>query len=75
MKRIVLTLVLIVGILLTVGWSQQARATWEYKFEYKMNEKKANELGVQGWELAAIESTSSAGIANNVPVYVFKRAK
>ncbi len=75
MKQRVLALALLVGILLTVGWTQQAHATWEYKFEYKMNEKKANELGSQGWELAAIESTSTAGIGNNVAVYVFKRAK
>ena len=57
--------------------SQAAPApqTWEYKFEYKMNEKKANQLGAEGWELAAIESTSTAGISNNVPTYVFKRPK
>lgn len=51
MKQRVLALALLVGILLTVGWTQQAHATWEYKFEYKMNEKKANELGSQGWNL------------------------
>ena len=75
MKRMVLVLALIAGILLTVGWAQQAHATWEYKFEYKMNERKANELDAQGWELAAIESTSTAGIGNNVAVYIFKRSK
>ena len=47
---------------------------WEYKFEYKMSEKKANELGADGWELAAIESTGP-GMTHNVPTYVFKRAK
>lgn len=59
----------------TIGASQSQRATWEYKLEYKMSEKKANELGAQGWDLAAIESTSGAGLGTNVPVYVFKRQR
>jgi hypothetical protein len=61
----------------TNSTSQAAPApqTWEYKFEYKMNEKKANQLGAEGWELAAIVSTSTAGIGTNVPAYVFKRPK
>ena len=55
---------------------QQPQPTlWEYKLEYgSVTPKKANELGAQGWELAAIESTSSAPGAN-VPVYVFKRGR
>lgn len=62
---------------LTIGWANQQPKTqqWEYKFEYKMNERKANELGTQGWELAAIESPTNAGIATNVPAYVFKRTR
>lgn len=61
---------------LSVGaFSAPTPVGYEYKFEYKMNEKKANELGSLGWELAAIESPSTAGVANNVPTYVFKRAK
>lgn len=76
MKRILLTLALVLSIATISATQQQSKPQqWEYKLEYKMNEKKANELGSQGWELAAIESTSSAGIANNVPTYVFKRAK
>ena len=47
---------------------------FEYKFDYNTSEKKANELGAQGWELVAVQSTGP-GLANNVPTYVFKRVK
>jgi len=47
--------------------------TWEYKLEYKMNEKKANELGAQGWELAAI--SSGGGGSSITDGYMFKRPK
>ena len=46
---------------------------WEYKIEYKMNEKKANALGAEGWELAAI-SASGSGIGMT-DGYVFKRPR
>lgn len=76
MKRTLVTLALVLSILTISAATQEPKPpVWEYKFEYKMNEKKANELGIQGWELAAIESTSTAGIGNNVPVYVFKRSR
>lgn len=69
-----ITLLLILSAFTISAIPQQSKQ-WEYKFEYKMNEKKANDLGSQGWELSAIESTSGAGIATNIPVYVFKRVK
>lgn len=76
MKTKITLALLILVLLFNVAASQAPqRVTWEYKLEYGITPKKANELGAQGWELAAIESTSNAGIANNVPVYVFKRAK
>lgn len=75
MKKILITLALVLSILTLSAVTQQKPQQWEYKLEFKMSEKKANELGAQGWELAAIESTSTAGIGNNVPVYVFKRQK
>lgn len=52
----------------------QNNKVWEYKFEFSANEKKANDLGAQGWELVAIQSTG-AGLGNNVPTYVYKREK
>lgn len=73
--RIILIVSICLLFLSAGAFSAPAPVTYEYKFEYKMNEKKANELGAQGWELAAIESTSNAGIANNVPTYVFKRQR
>lgn len=48
---------------------------WEYKFSYDCNEKKANALAADGWELVAIEGTSGAGLGHNVSAYVFKRRK
>ena len=73
MKNILLTLALVIGILFTAG-AQQPRMQWEYKFEYNVSQKKANELGAQGWELVTASSTGS-GTASNVETFVFKRAK
>lgn len=77
MKTKITLVLLTLALLFNVAASQapSSRVIWEYKFEYGLNQKKANDLGAQGWELAAIESTSNAGMGNNVPVYVFKRAK
>ena len=52
----------------------QTPIVWEYKFEQAVSEKKANELGAQGWELAGIQSPSG-GMAHPIPIYVFKRQK
>lgn len=54
--------------------SAPAPVTYEYKFDFNTSEKKANELGSQGWDLVAVQSTGP-GLGNNVPTYVFKRAK
>lgn len=75
MKTFLMIVVLLLSVIVATGLTSQPQKAWEYKLEFKMSEKKANELGAQGWELAAIESTSTAGIGNNVPVYVFKRLK
>lgn len=58
-----------------VEGENQKVVAWEYKFEYSASEKKANELGLQGWELVAIQSPSTAGFGNNIPTYVFKRER
>ncbi len=61
-------------VLLAGGFTYQSRTQWEYDFEYAPSEKRTNELGSQGWELVAIQS-SGPGMGNSVPVYVFKRPK
>lgn len=82
MKRILLIAVfvaLVCGVIVLGGARYEtvrAASTqqWEYKLEYKMNEKKANALGAEGWELATVSSIGS-GPASNVSEYVFKRPK
>lgn len=73
-KHLLLTLALIVTILCTVGAQQTPRPQqWEYKFEYKMSEKKTNELAAQGWELVGA-ATDEVGPAS-VSFLIFKRPK
>lgn len=73
MRRYLLIITLLAGLLFTTAWTQRPQQTlWEYKFEYEIREKKANELGVQGWELVAISPTSGT---SSVTEYVFKRPK
>lgn len=75
--KILIAVAALVAVTVTLGFTfkRPVPQTWEYKLEFKMDEQKANRLGAEGWELAAIESTSTAGIAKNVPTYVFKRPK
>jgi hypothetical protein len=47
--------------------------TFEYKFVYRCDEKKANETAAQGWELSAMSETAYGSIG--VATCVFKRAK
>ena len=42
---------------------------WEYKFSHSINEKEANDLGDQGWELVSSEHSK------NEMEYIFKREK
>lgn len=72
MKNKLLLLILLLAVL-TLG-ARFSTPTYEYKFEYSPSEKKANQLGMEGWELVAIQGTGP-GLGNNVPTYVFKRAK
>jgi hypothetical protein len=74
MRRSLLTLAIVVGILVTSGWAQQSRVTWEYKTEGKCSdEKRINALGAEGWELAGFTSTES-GLGGNWRC-IFKRPK
>jgi hypothetical protein len=70
MKHKILIITLIIGVLLTTAWTQ-SRTQWEYKFENRVSENKANDLGAEGWELVAIHSTGSSIVST----YVFKRPK
>ena len=76
--RILRNLVLIIAVSVLVAFSQTPKPNlviWEYKFEFQCTEKKANQLGAEGWELVAIQPPSNVGISNNISTYVFKRAK
>lgn len=57
MKRALLALSLIIGILFTAGWVQPTQQ-WEYKTEDRcFDEKRINALGLEGWELAGFSET------------------
>jgi hypothetical protein len=76
LKKLLIIVLVIASSLVALGatFQSSSKTTWEYKFEYSPSEKKVNELGAQGWELAAIQSTGP-GLGNNVATYVFKRQK
>lgn len=75
MKTLSIFIVLFAICAITIGGTIQSQPkVWEYKFIFEANEKRANQLGQDGWELIAIQSTGP-GLGNNVPTYVFKRAK
>jgi hypothetical protein len=74
MKRILLTLALVAGILFTTAWAQKGTPrTWEYKFVYQCDEKKTNNLAAEAWELDQMSMASYGSIG--VATCVFKRAK
>lgn len=75
MKRFLAIALFLCTALAAGGWTMQtSRTQWEYKIVYKLNEKRANELGSDGWELVAIGGMGS-GPASNVETFVFKRPK
>lgn len=74
MKQAVLCLLVIVGFLIVTGLAQQPKAVaWEYKFVYQCDEKKANNLAAEGWELTDMSMASYGSIG--VATCAFKRAK
>lgn len=76
-KKSMTVIILVLIGLFTLGQTSKEQANlqqWEYKFVFSGLEKKANELGAQGWELVAIESTGT-GPGSNVPTYAYKRRK
>ena len=74
MNKKTLLIALALVVLFASAWTFQPKPQqWEYKFVYNAPEKKANELGAQGWELVgAAAENSSTGSAT---LYLFKRAK
>ena len=71
MKRNLLITLALITALFLVGWQVQ-KPQYEYKFEYSIKEKRANELAAQGWDLIAV---GTEGTTVNVAVFVFKRQK
>lgn len=68
----IILLISICLLFLSVGaFSAPTPVSYEYKFEYKCTEKKANELGSQGWELVSMDE-GSTGIFS---VCAFRRAR
>ncbi len=74
--------ILIVGIaVLLVGSLNLFRArsapaqSFEYKFEYKCSEKKANSMAAEGWELVSYATTYLSAGAGSLDTCIFKRPK
>lgn len=74
MKTKILIIAIILSTLFVTAWTVQnaPQKIFEYKYEDKPSEKKANDLGADGWELVAIQSATSN---NYSAIYVFKREK
>lgn len=73
MKTLLTTLFLGLALLVGVSASQPQRPNYEYKFEYKISQGKANELSAQGWEFVTV-GTDQAG-SSTVSFMVFRRTK
>lgn len=74
MKHLMLIAVLLLTVIVATAGSYPQPKTWEYKFvNYNCNEKTANDLASQGWELT---SSGVISYSNTVSVMcVFKRAR
>ncbi|MGI9035719.1 MAG: hypothetical protein ACR2GD_06740 [Pyrinomonadaceae bacterium] len=74
MKTKIITIAIILFTLFVTAWTVQTAQTkvFEYKYENRPLEEKANELGAQGWELVAIQGATDH---NFNATYVFKREK
>jgi hypothetical protein len=75
MKKTLYPIAAAVLLLCVLGFTYQTnRAQYEYRFVDGCTEKKANELGSEGWELVAAKATG-AGVTANVGTFIFKRQK
>lgn len=66
--------VLLVGSLNLFRVRSAPAQSFEYKFEYKCSEKKANAAAADGWELAGF-ATTYMGAAGSMDTCVYKRPK
>lgn len=74
MKRVLLALALVLSIFTISAVTQQPKPqTWEYKFVYQCDEKKANANAAEGWELVTLSMTSYGSIG--VGTCAFKRPR
>src|SRR5215204_5128168 len=72
MRNKLFALTLIVGILFTTAFTQQQPKPqqWEYRFTKECDEKKANSLAVEGWELTEMSTANYGSLG--VVTCVFK---
>lgn len=73
MRKLITLSALLLIALFTVSAMPQKPQTWEYKFQFQCDEKKANNLAAEGWELVNMTS-SGVGMATAVNC-AFKRPK
>lgn len=71
---LIVAVLLVVAVTLGFTFKRPVPQSWEYHLEYKLDERKANQLGAEGWELVA-GSSNPGGLANNIIIWVFKRPK
>lgn len=74
MKRNLIALALICGILSTTAFTQQTKSPHlEYRFVYQCDEKKANSHATEGWELVNLSMAAHGSIG--VGTCAFKRVR
>jgi len=69
----------LVGLALVCAFTLSAKPqsksqAWEYKFQYQCDEKKANNVAAEGWELVTMTHTGSTSLSVST-VCAFKRPK
>lgn len=74
-RKYLLVIALAVCVLFVGAWSARTvPVQYEYKYEFNASEKKANEMGAQGWELVAAPVSINGSLSNTV-TFVFRRVK
>jgi hypothetical protein len=74
MKNKLLITALTLGLFVSVVWAQQPKSqTFEYKFDNKCTEKRANDFAAEGWDLFSMSMGTWGNIST--PTCVFRRAK
>jgi len=73
MRKLITLSILLLITLFTVSALPQKPQTWEYKFQFQCDEKKANDLAAEGWEL--VNMTASGSSVTTAVNCAFKRQK